>query len=255
MKFTKVYFHDTKWVTMRDLNKQAMQIIKNKSKSLGLTQETLAKRLGVSLPTIKRWYGGGTITLESLYSLANEVGLTLTEIFSSIENSSSATFEYTEEQEFFFSSNPDYLAYFDNLLRGFSPSQIQKKFQVSERKSNLYLSKLDKLKLIEWLPKNKVRILVSGEPVWKPGGTLAIKLRADILKNFFESESKVSSHFFLHDYLPEDKEELAKKIQELIEFSKRANSRAKFKVDKSKPMGFYLSLQNFRWNIDTYLTK
>ena len=255
MGFTKVYLGDTLWFIMKDLNKQAMQIIKIKSKSLGLTQETLAKKLGVSLPTIKRWYGGGTITLDSLNLLVNEVGLTLTEVFSSLESSLSPSFQYTDEQESFFSSNPDYLAYFDNLLRGYSPSQIQKKFHLIDKKCISYLAKLDRLKLIEWLPNNKVRLLVHGEPIWKPGGALATKLRSDILKNFFESESTVSSHFFLHDYLPEDKEEIAKKIQELIEYSKRANSRAKFKVDKSKPIGLYLSLQNFRWNIDTYLAK
>ena len=74
---------------MINLNKQAMIIVKNKAKSLGLTQSDLAKKLGVSLPTIKRWYGGGTVTLESFKLLVNEVGLSLTEIFSSIEESTS----------------------------------------------------------------------------------------------------------------------------------------------------------------------
>ncbi len=240
---------------MRDLNKQAMQLIKARAKSQGLTQEVLAKRLGVSLPTIKRWYGGGTITLESLGLLVNQMGLTLTEVFSSIENASTPTFQYTDEQERFFSSNPDYLAYFDNLLRGYSPDHIQRKFKLPERECVSYLSKLDKMKLIEWLPKNKVRLLVTGEPVWKTGGALVTKLRKDIFESFLESESKVHSHFFLHDYLPEDKDELTRKLQELIEFSKRANSRAKFKIDKSKPMGLYVSLQSFRWEIDSYLAR
>ena len=238
---------------MRDLNKQALQIIKNKSKSLGLTQAHLAKKMGVSLPTIKRWYGGGTITLESLKLLANEAGLTLTEIFSSIEESTAPSFRYTDEQENFFSSNPDYLAFFDNLLRGYSPSQVQKKFQIADKKVTSYLSKLDKLKLIEWLPQDKVRLLVQGEPVWKVGGALGTKLRADIFQSFMGAEVKANTHFFLHDYLPEDKEELARKIQDLIEFAKRANSRAKFKTDRSKAAGLYISLQNFRWSLDKYL--
>lgn len=241
-------------IIMRDINKQALQIIKNKARSLALTQNELAIKLGVSLPTIKRWYGGGTITLESLQLLVNEVGLTLTEVFSSLEASSSETFQYTGEQENFFSENPDYLAYFDNLLRGFGPAQIQKKFRLSERKSVQYLSKLDKLQLIEWLPKNKVRLLVKGEPVWKDGGKLAATLRTDIFKRFIEKEQRSNTNFFLHDYLPEDRNQIARKIQELAEFAIRANSRAKFQIDNSKPVGLYLSLQNFRWDIDEYLT-
>ena len=238
---------------MKDLSLQVMKIVKNKAKSLGLTQNDLAKRLKVSLPTIKRWYGGGTITLESLHSLVAEVGLTLTEVFSSFENKVCENFQYTEEQEFFFSSNPDYLAYFDNLLRGLIPAQIQKKFKLTEKKTILYLSKLDKLKLIEWMPKNKIRLLVKGEPIWKADGVLAISQRAKIFQSFIEDESIEGSHFYLHDYISEDKQELNRRVQELIEFAKRANSRAKFHNDDSKPSGLYVSLQDFRWEIDKYL--
>jgi transcriptional regulator with XRE-family HTH domain len=240
---------------MVDINKQALQIIKNKAKSQGLTQNDLAEKLGVSLPTIKRWYAGGTITLESLKLLVNQVGLSLTEVFSSIEESTLETFHYTEDQEYFFSTNPAYLAYFDNLLIGNTPSQIQKKFHMSEKKTVQYLSKLDKLKLIEWLPKNKVRFLVKGEPVWKSGGPLAVKLRNDIFKSFLENEKKSEAHFFLHDYLDEDRKELFRKIQDVVEFAKRANRRAKFSPDKAKPSGIYLSLQNFRWEVDKYLVE
>lgn len=238
---------------MVDINKQALLIVKNKAKSQGITQNDLAIKLGVSLPTIKRWYGGGTITLESLKLLVNEVGLSLTEVFSSIEESTSESFQYTVEQESFFSAQPDYLAYFDNLLRGLSPLQIQKKFHISERKTVQYLSKLDKLELIEWLPKNKIRLLVKGEPIWKTNGPLAVKLRNDIFKSFIESEQKSKGHFFLHDYLDEDREEISRKIQDLIEFSKRANRRAKFRTEISRPSGLYISLQNFRWDVDNYL--
>lgn len=240
---------------MRDLNKQAMQVVKNKAKALGLTQIKLARKLNVSLPTVKRWYGGGTITLESLRVLVNEVGLTLTEVFSSIEESSTGTFSYTDQQEHFFAENPDCLAYFDNLLRGLSPNQIQKKFHLSEKKTIQYLSKLDKLKLIEWLPKNKVHLLVNGEPAWRPDGILGSKLRTDIFNNFLTNESKTNAHFFLHDYLPEDKDEIIRKLNELIQLARRANNRAKFKINEAKPVGLYLSLQNFRWNLDKYLNE
>ena len=222
---------------------------------MGLTQRDLANSIGVSLPTIKRWYGGGTITLDSLKELVDAVGLTLTEVFSSLEESPSKTFHYTSEQESFFSEHPDHLAYFDNLLRGQTPSQIQRKFHVSDKNTARFLAKLDRLNLIEWLPKNKIRLLVEGEPAWKPGGELAGKLRSDILKSFLEKEQKKDSHFLLHDYAPEDQEEITRKIQELIEFSKRANSRAKFRSSNTKPAGLYISLQSFRWDIDKYLTR
>lgn len=240
---------------MKDLNKQAIQVIKLKAKSLGRTQQDLAHSLSVSLPTIKRWYGGGNLTLGSLKKIANEVGLSLTEVFASIEESNQSTFNYTPEQEVFFAKHPDFLAYFDNLLRGQTPAQIQRKFGLSERKSIQFLSKLEKLKLIEWLPKNKVRLLVTGEPVWRLKGPLSTKLRQDVFESFMAHEQSAHAHFLLHDYLPEDRAEITRKLQDLIDLAKRANGRAKFRPENSKPAGLYLSLQDFRWNLDDYLTE
>lgn len=238
---------------MSDLSKQAMTIIKNRAKAQGLTQQDFAKNLGVSLATIKRWYGGGTISLDILKDLCHEVGMTVSDVLSAVENQSTTKFSYTREQEEFFADEPSYLAFFDQLLRGYTPAQIQKKFQISARKLTQMLSQLEKLKLIEWLPHNKVRLLVAGEPVWLVGGPLAAKLRREIFQAFLESETKSKAHFFLHDYLDDDLLTIKLKIEELIQITQRAHSRAKYKPEVAKPMGFYLSLQDFRWNMDHYL--
>lgn len=239
---------------MIDLTKEAAAYLKNKAKSKGISQAQLAKKIEVSLPTIKRWFGGGTITIEVLQKLASEIGVSLTEVFSSIEESSTQSFHYTDEQEHFFSNNIEYLAFFDNLLRGYSPTHIQRKFKISENKIVSYLSKLDKLKLIQWLPKNKIKLMVSGEPIWKKDGLLSKKLRKDIFNAFIEIEEKSKSHFFLHDYSEEDRLELERKIGEVLDFAKRANGRAKSKVDVTKSAGLYISLQNFRWSLDKFLS-
>lgn len=240
---------------MSDLSKQAMMIIKNRAKAQGLTQQDFAKNLGVSLATMKRWYGGGTITLDILKDLCHEVGMTVSDVLSTVESQSTTKFSYTREQEDFFADEPSYLAFFDQLLRGYTPAQVQKKFQVSARRLTQMLSHLEKLKLLEWLPHNKVRLLVSGEPVWIAGGPLAGKLRQEIFQAFLESEVRSKSHFFLHDYLEDDLVTIKLKVEELIQMAQRAHSRAKYKPEAAKPMGFYLSLQDFRWSLDHYLKK
>ena len=238
---------------MRYLSNDVMKVVKRKAKSLGLTQTNLAKRLKVSLPTLKRWLAGGAISLDSLSLLVNEVGMTMTEVFSSVEALTTMSFQYSEEQEKFFSDHPQYLAYFDNLLRGLTPKQIQRKFVIDDRKTVSYLSKLDKLNLIMWLPNNEVRLLVEGEPVWNPKGPLARQLRKDIFESFIKSEKSKDVHFYLHDYSKEDREEILKKISELIEIAKQANRRARYHAEEAKPAGLYISFQDFRWNLDEYL--
>ena len=51
----------------------------------------------------------------------------------------------------------EYLAFFDYLLKGHSSSKIQKKFTLENHRVEKILAKLEKLDLIEWLPKNRRR--------------------------------------------------------------------------------------------------
>ncbi|RYZ68472.1 MAG: XRE family transcriptional regulator [Proteobacteria bacterium] len=91
----------------QDLHRELVAIVKARAKTNGLTQAALAKRLSVSLPTMKRWYQGDFVTLENLKRLCDEVGLSLTEAFATVEDAKSLNFQYTNEQEVFFAMNLD----------------------------------------------------------------------------------------------------------------------------------------------------
>lgn len=238
---------------MSDYSKEIVSIIKQRTRLNGLTQQDLATNLRVSLPTIKRWLAGEFVTIDNLKRLCEEVGLTLSEVFAMVESYSVPKFQYTLEQEGFFAEHPDYLAFFDNLLRGYTVNRIQKKFSLSQRKVELYLAKLDKLELIDWLPQNKSKLLISGEPVWRKDGALAKKLRKEIFNSFQARDDQSNSYFFLHDYLPEDAAAIQSRIEELIQFASRADKRSKARPEDARPKGLYISCQDFRWSLDEYL--
>jgi hypothetical protein len=61
--------------------------------------------------------------------------------------------------------------------------------------------------------------------------------------------------FRFHDYLEDDLVNIKLKVEELLQMAQRAHSRARYKPEAAKPMGFYLSLQDFRWSLDHYLKK
>lgn len=238
---------------MKDLSTDVIDLVKARAKANGQTQADLAKRLRVSLPTIKRWYQGEFSTLGNLKLLCDEVGLTLTEVFEAAEKPRTLNFQYTIEQESFFADHPEYLAYFDLLLSGHSPANIQKTYSLEPKLATRILSKLEKLRLIDWLPSDKIKLLVTGEPVWRKNGPLSKKLSPENLRTFLQTADHSKTHFFLHDYLPEDADVLKSKIEDLIRFARTADKRAKRRNNEAKPHGFYISLQNFRWNLDEFL--
>ena len=234
-------------------SRSLMTILKRRAIARGLTQEALARQLNVSLPTVKRWLAGRAVTLETMRAIADAVGISLAEIASSMEETQKPLFQYSLEQEKHLAENPDCLAFFDHLIRGFSPVKIQKKFGLSTSMMEKYLGKLDKLKLIQWQPKNRVRLLCLGEPQWRKDGPLVRAFKTAVVATFMEQKSELFEKFFLHDYLPEDEEKIKRILQELAEESKHANARAAMAGHRSKSVGLFLSLKSFRWSLDGFL--
>jgi transcriptional regulator with XRE-family HTH domain len=236
-----------------DFSKEIMSTIKKAASAKGYTQQSLALALNVSLPTLKRWLGGRGVSLEVLKRLADHVGLSISEIASMVENVSPTKFQYSDEQEEYFSHYPDCLAFFDYLLRGFVVSQIKRKFGLSLAQCERYLSKLEKLDLIDWLPRNRIVLRCDGEPEWKPHGPLAQRLRGVIFEDFMKASTVRSQAFLLHDFLPADQKVIQSKIEDVIDFASQCHRRAKASQEVSNPTGIFLAMKEFRWSLDQFL--
>jgi transcriptional regulator with XRE-family HTH domain len=237
------------------ISKEAMLVVKNRAKSLGITQSDIAQYLNVSLPTVKRWYSGSGVNIEILKNICDVIEVSLSDVFTMVESNEGNQFTYTDTQEKFFSKNPHCLAFFDYLVRGFSVSRIQKKFSLPRVELEKILNQLEKLELIDWLPGNKAKLKVSGEPAWISGGPLSNKFRESILNSFVNGHNKKNTKFLLHDYLDSDFNKIKSKLDELLEFASIANRRAKSSADKSKNYGFYISLKGFNWDMDCFLSE
>jgi transcriptional regulator with XRE-family HTH domain len=150
-------------------------------KQRGLSQSDFALALRISLPTLKRWLGGSGCSLQDWLRMLNALNLNLAEAAHLAERELSQQFSYTLTQEQVLAKEEGLLAFFDALLRRKTVAQISRQHSLSERAIIYYLSKLEKLNLIEWLPKNKVKLLVSGEPRWIKGGPLSKKFRRSVI--------------------------------------------------------------------------
>ena len=94
-----------------------MTVVKRQAKAKGYSQPILAKKLNVSLPTLKRWLAGKTVRLDNLKQLSDVLGLSFVELAAATDEGSSRR-HYTLEQEAEFAKKPEFLAFFDFLLRG-----------------------------------------------------------------------------------------------------------------------------------------
>lgn len=174
--------------------------IRNKLRSKNITQEEFAKLLNISTPTVKRWLRGDGLLIADLIRMLELLGLSLSEISLMADGTKRNNFTYTQSQEELFSEYNGTLAFFDLLLKGKSPLQIRRQHKLNEKSVSYYLSKLDRVKLIEWLPNNKARLLVSGEPTWLKNGPLSKKFRKQIINAHLLNYSDNREHLKIGIY-------------------------------------------------------
>lgn len=199
--------------------KRVCNQVRDKIKEKGFTQEEFARMIGVSIPTLSRWLRGEGLLFQDLNLMVEKLGIRLSELAMLAEGDVSNKFTYSAEQEAVFVNTDGLLAFFDQLLNGKTASHIAKSFKLTEKSINFYLSKLDKLKLIEWLPNNKVKILVNGEPSWIVGGPLSQKLRKQIIDEHIHHylNSREQLKIGIYSLSSDSYKKINDKYQELID--------------------------------------
>lgn len=192
------------------------------------------------------------MTLVSIQRLSEYLGVSLGELFTSIESDKNS-YEYTLKQEQYLAKHPVHLALYDQLVRGRSVKQIIKKFGINEVQISSLLLMLDKIQLIELHENYKVKLLKSGEPKWRKDGPLSKRYKKEILDSFLSKLTKDNSSFYMHEYLQQDVAIIHSKVEEIKKFLVLANKRAtRSKKDKIS-YGVYIALREFDWDLTDLL--
>ncbi len=146
------------------------EVIKMVMKRKGYKYADLAKAMQVSETTVKRILTKDDPSLPKLFFIFDWLGLNLAQVAQLMEKQTQEVFtEYSVEQEEFLVNNPGHQCIFEDLLAGYSPEEVAKKYNLSSKSLHKYLLDLDTHNFIELHPHNRVRLLGKG----------ALKIRAD----------------------------------------------------------------------------
>jgi transcriptional regulator with XRE-family HTH domain len=224
---------------------EIMDALRGICRAQNITQVQISDYLGVSLPTVKRWFAGHGVSLDVFNQLLELTGTSLEDLSNFVTELTTNSFEYTIEQEQFFSEHLNHLAYFDQLLNGYSPKMIQRRYKLSDHSTRRYLKDLEELGLIDRYPNNKVKIVPKGSPKWHPDGPLDEKVGRLALNSFIEKAGSEFVTLHLHRYGSHDRSRIESLLAELSTFAKQANRRAKFSGIKDRAFGLLVGLANF----------
>lgn len=163
-----------------------VEALKQVLKERGLTYLQVAAHLQMSLPSVKRMFAEKQFSLRRLDQVCELAGVEITELARRVEGALQIQqLNLAQEQQLV--ADESLLLVAVCALNRWGFNDILATYQFSEAELIQRLAKLDRLRLIELQPGNKIKPLVSQDFNWLPKGPIQTFFEAQVQDDFFQS--------------------------------------------------------------------
>ena len=184
---------------------QLLATLKRRLKIQGMTYRELAVALGISEPSVKRMFASGRFSIDRAVEISHLLGFTLAELTHEAAVSESRLHLLTEAQEGELVSDEKLLLVAVCVLNQWEIKDLVGTYRLTEAECIQRLVKLDRLRLIQLLPGNRIRLNVARDFDWRPKGPIRMFFLSqglgEFLESNFEGEDEVMA--FSHAMLTE----------------------------------------------------
>lgn len=234
--------------------------LKKSLKAYGRTYADVAEHLNLSEASVKRLFSTNSFTLERLDQICQFIGLEISDLVRQMgEAAESRIIQLTRDQEKEIVEDTALLLVTICVLNKWALAEIQQYFHLTEHQCINHLAKLDRLGLIDLLPKNKIKILVAPNFKWIESGPILRfyqeKLEADFFKSQFDkSQEKL---IVANGMLTESTNlQFQKKMEQLIkEFDELSQEDAQLPLDKRHGTTLVVAMRQWRYGLFDKLKK
>ena len=227
--------------------------LKQALKSRRLTYADIARELGMSEANIKRLFACERFSLERLESICRLIDMELSDLFQLHEHSQQRISQLTKEQEL--ELMDDKLLFmvavcvrnhldFDTILSYYhiEPLELVQK-----------LAKLDRLKIIDLLPGNRIKLRIAENFRWIPNGPIERFFEKGIQSEFLKSSFKQQddTREFLSGLISERSVAIInQRLRSLSEeFTQLQRQDSELPVEKRKTIGLLIALREWKFSL------
>jgi transcriptional regulator with XRE-family HTH domain len=226
---------------------QVTETLKQLLKEKKLTYRHVADALSMSEANIKRIFSTQSFSLDKLEQICDVIGLTLADLFALTQKQTQQISQLTVEQEQQLLSDPKLLLAAVCVRDGWSFEDIVQHYDISEHECIRLFVRLDKLSVIELLPNNRYRQLISQDFRWIPGGPLAKFMEQEVMVKFMAPKQgeKWNFRFYLRGrYSKSSVDIIERKLNQLTKEAAELNREdADLPVDERQHMGLLLAMR------------
>ena len=154
----------------------------------GLTYAAVAQKLELSEANVKRLFSNGNFSLERVDLICELAGIEMSQLMERMLAHSGPAKQLTLGQEQEVVTDPKLFLITWLVLNRWQYLDIVRDYAFSEREALRYLIKLDRLKIIELQPNNRIRLLVSRHFTWRAGGPVQNYIHQKLLREFLATQ-------------------------------------------------------------------
>ena len=174
-----------------------VDLLKRHLKARGITYAQVAARLGLSEASVKRMFSRKDFTLERLEEVCHVAGIAFADLAREFTHEPTGVTHLTVEQEREIVSDPKLMLIAICAVGNWTLEQIVATYDITKVECIKYLARLDRHKIIELMPDNRIRPLINRTFAWLPNGPIQRYFRASIEAEYLSSSFKRSDEVFI----------------------------------------------------------
>ena len=152
--------------------KLIVETLKKELRKQGINYRQVAQKLDLSEASVKRLFAENSFTLERVAQVCEMLHLEISDLIRQMEHDLELTHQLTLEQETELTADIKLMLMAHFLMNRLDFYEIIDLYDISETEGIQLLAKLDRMKIIELLPGNRVRLMISENFQLIPDGPL-----------------------------------------------------------------------------------
>lgn len=241
---------------------QTLQLIDTLKKALKSQRKTyadVAQVLNLSETSVKRLFSEKNFSLQRLEQICQMLDMEISDLVQMMNERTRQLEQISWEQEKEIANDLKLLLICVCVLNRWTMQEILDHYRITQHEAIRCLARLDRLKLIELLPGNRVKLLISPNFHWIENGPIQqffqTKVEADFFNSRFDSQSeklycingmlsKQSNHVF------------QRKLERLVrEFNELNNDDAGLPLDKRFGTTAVLAVREWQYGLFAHLRR
>jgi transcriptional regulator with XRE-family HTH domain len=227
--------------------------LKKALKAHGLTYADIAKKIDLSEASIKRMFSEKNFTLKRLDQLCQCMDMELSDLLNLMKEDEPNISQLSEEQEKEIVNDLTLLLVTVCVLNRWTLNDITSRYKISETEGIKYLAKLDRLKIIDLLPKNKIKLLIASNFAWRENGPIQKFFQLKVEKEFFSTRfNKANERLFVINGMLANNSNIVfqKKMEKLVkEFNELNDSDASLSLDERNGTTVVMAIRQWEYGL------